>query len=137
MFSKRFGRKYVKKQHPDDVKGFKISTSQKMYSPFELQDTRYLEHLKHHMKLREAHEGSLLRRNELLESNKRVNYLNEIDRLLNTLHKPNLPHSTIEHMKKRADELDKMSKDLLNPKQVEARLDLLKNEIKDVEKSQT
>ena len=54
MLSKRFGRKYVKKQHPDDAKGFKLSTSQKMYSPFEMQDTRYSEHLKHHMKLRET-----------------------------------------------------------------------------------
>ena len=108
MFSKRFGRKYVKKQHPDDAKGFKISTSQKMYSPFQMQDTRYLEHLKHHMKLREAHEGSLLRRNELLESNKRQNYQLEIDRLMGELHRPNLPHPTKEHMEKRIEELKKL-----------------------------
>ena len=100
MFSKRFGRKYVRKQHPDDAKRFKISTPQKMYSPFQMHDTRYLEHLKHHMKLRETQEGSTLKRNELLESNKRANYQLEIDRLMGELHRPNPPHPTKEHMKK-------------------------------------
>ena len=108
MFSKRFGRKYVKKQHPDDVKGFKLSTSQKMYSPFQMQDTRYLEHLKHHMKLRETQEGGILKRNELVESNKRQNHQLEMDRLMNELHRPNLPHATKEHMTKRIEELKKL-----------------------------
>ena len=53
------------------LKDFKISTSTKQYSPFQMQDTRYLEHLRDHMKLRDAYEGSTLKRNELLESNKR------------------------------------------------------------------
>ena len=60
------------------------------------------------MKLREAHEGSLLRRNELLQSNKRANYQLEIDRLMNELHRPNLPHATKEHMEKRIEELKKL-----------------------------
>ena len=106
MLSKRFGRKYVKKQHPDDVKGFKLSTLQKMYSPFEMQDTRYSEH---HMKLRETQEGSIfLKRSELLQSNKRQNYQLEMDRLMNELHRPNLPHATTEHMEKRIEELENL-----------------------------
>ena len=109
MFAKRFSRKVKKKQHPDDVKGFKISTSQKMYSPFEMQDTRYLEHLREHAKLRETFQGSVLKRNELLESNKRKNYQMELDRLVNELHRPNLPHSTKEHMEKRIEELKKLT----------------------------
>ena len=108
MLSKRFGRKYVKKQHPDDVKGFKLSTLQKMYSPFEMQDTRYSEHLKHHMKLRETQEGSILKRSELLQSNKRQNYQMEMDRLMNELHRPNLPHATTEHMEKIIEELENL-----------------------------
>ena len=107
MLSKRFGRKYGKKQHPDDVKRCKLSTSKKRYSPFEMQDTRYLEHPKHHMKLRETQEGSILKRNELLQSNKRQNYQLEMDRLMNELHRPNLPHATTEHMEKRIEELEK------------------------------
>ena len=109
MFAKRFSRKVKKKQHPDEMKGFKISTLQKMYSPFEMQDTRYLEHLREHAKLRETFQGSLLKRNELLESNKRKNYQMELDRLMNEIHRPNLPHSTKEHMEKRIEELKKLT----------------------------
>ena len=105
MFSRKYDKRLKQKQHPDDVKGFKISTSTKQYSPFELQDTRYLEHLREHMKLRETYQGSLLKRNELLESNKRSNYHKELDRLMNELYRPNLPHSSIEHMDKRLREL--------------------------------
>ena len=47
------------------------------------------------MKLRESYEGSVLKRRELLESNKRKNYQQELDRLTNELHGPNLPHSSI------------------------------------------
>ena len=57
------------------------------------------------MKLRETYQGSLLKRNELLESNKRSNYHKELDRLMNELYRPNLPHSSIEHMDKRLREL--------------------------------
>ena len=109
MFSRKYNKKLKKKQHPDDMKGFKISTSQKMFSPFQMHDTRYLEHLREHQKLREAYEGSILKRNELLESNKRKNYQNELDRLMNELHRPNLPHSSIEHMKKRIEELKRLA----------------------------
>ena len=76
-------------------KGLIISTSTKQYSPFEIQDTRYLEHLRDHMKLRESYEGSVHKRRELLESNKRKNYQQELDRLTNELHRPNLPPKTI------------------------------------------
>ena len=109
MFSRKYSKKLKKKQHPEDMKGFKISTATKQYSPFEMKDTRYLEHLREHQKLREAYEGSILKRNELLESNKRKNYQNELDRLMNELHRPNLPHSSIEHMKKRIEELKKLT----------------------------
>ena len=71
MFSRKYNKKYKRKQHPNDMKGFKISTSTKQYSPFEMQDTRYVEHVRGHMKLRESYEGSLLKRRELLESNER------------------------------------------------------------------
>ena len=109
MFSRKYNKKLKKKQQPDDMKGFKISTSQKMFSPFQMHDTRYLEHLREHQKLREAYEGSILKRNELLESNKRKNYQHELDILMNELHRPNLPHSSVEHMNKRIQELKQLA----------------------------
>jgi len=60
MYSKRLRRKSDAKKHPDKQQVFRISASQKMHSPFEQRDTRYLEHLRDIMKLREAQEGSLL-----------------------------------------------------------------------------
>ena len=66
------------------------------------------EHLKHHMKLRETQEGSILKRSELLQSNKRQNYQLEMDRLMNELHRPNLPHATTEHMEKIIEELENL-----------------------------
>ena len=109
MFSRKYIKKLKRKQHPEDMKGFKISTGTKQYSPFQMTDTRYLEHLREHQKLREAYEGSVLKRNELLESNKRKNYQLDLDRLMNELHRPNLPHSSIEHMKKHIEELRKLA----------------------------
>ena len=47
------------------------------------------------MKLRESYEASIPKRREILESNKRKNYQQELDRLTNELHRPNLPHSSI------------------------------------------
>ena len=46
------------------LKVLRLAPQTKQYSPFELQDTRYLEHLRDHMKLRETYQGSLLKRNE-------------------------------------------------------------------------
>ena len=109
MFSRKHNKKYKRKQHPDDIKGFKINTSTKRYSPTEMQDTRYLEHLRYHVKLRESYKGSVLKRREVLESNKRKNYQQEIDRLTNELHRPNLPHSSVQHMETRIEKLEKLA----------------------------
>ena len=72
MFSKRLKRKLDARRHPDKQQVFRISTSQKMHSPFEQRDTRYLEHLRDNMKLREAQEGSLLFRNKMETTNPNV-----------------------------------------------------------------
>ena len=61
------------------------------------------------MKLRETQEGSILKRSELLQSNKRQNYQLEMDRLMNELHRPNLPHATTEHVEKRIEELENLN----------------------------
>ena len=60
------------------------------------------------MKLRETQEGSILKRSELLQSNKRQNYQLEMNKLMNELHRQNLPHATTEHMEKRIEELENL-----------------------------
>ena len=78
------------------------------YSPFDMRDTSYLEHLHKELKLRNARESMISLRKDMIESNKRSNYQNEIDRLTNELYRPNLPHSTKEHMQNRIDQLKKL-----------------------------
>ena len=59
------------------------------FTPF-MADTRYLEHLHKEMKLRNAREGMLMMRKNMIEGNKRANYQNEMDRVKNELYRPNL-----------------------------------------------
>ena len=84
MFYRKYSKKLKRKQHPDDVKGFKISTGTKQYSPFEMKDTRYLEHLREHQKLREAYEGSILKRKRTTRKATNEKIINtKLDRLMN------------------------------------------------------
>ena len=76
------------------------------YSPFDLRDTRYLEHLHKELKLRNAREAMISLRNDMIESNKRANYQNEKERLENQMRRDNLPYPTKEHM---ADRQEKMT----------------------------
>ena len=73
-----------------------------------MQDARHLTFLRDHMQPRESYEGSLLKRRELMESNKRKNYQQELDRQTNELHRLNLPRYSIEHMESRVKELKNM-----------------------------
>ena len=76
------------------------------YSPFDLRDTSYLEHLHKELKLRNAREAMLSLRNDMIESNNRANYQNEKERLENQIRRDNLPFPTKEHM---ADRQEKMT----------------------------
>ena len=58
------------------------------YSPFDMRDTSYLEHLHKELKLRNARDAMVSLRKDMIESNKRSNYQNEIDRLTNELYRP-------------------------------------------------
>ena len=77
-----------------------LQSSQIKYSPFDLKDTKYLEHLHEQMKLRNSQEASVALRKKIDEGNKRANYVNELDRMMGELYRPNLPHATKEHLNK-------------------------------------
>ena len=84
-----------------------LHTTMMNFTPF-MADTRYLEHLHKEMKLRNAREGMLQLRKDMLEGNKRANYQNEIDRIQNELHRPNLSHSSKEHLENYYSKLKKL-----------------------------
>ena len=75
------------------------------FTPFDIRDNSYLEHLSKELKLRNAREGLLSLRNDMLQANKRANFQNEFDRVTNELSRPNLPHPTKEHLEDRIRQL--------------------------------
>ena len=70
------------------------------FTPVDMRDNSYLEHLSKELKLRNARAGLSLR-NDMLQANKRANFQNEFDRITNELSRPNLPHNTKEHLEDR------------------------------------
>lgn len=71
------------------------------FSPFDMRDSSYLEHLSKELKLRKARAASSLLRKDMIESNKKSNYQNELDRLSGEIQRDNLPHNTLEHLNDR------------------------------------
>lgn len=68
-----------------------------IFSPFDMRDTSYLEHLHKELKLRNAREGMVALRKDMIQANARSNYQNELDRLRGEVQRDNLPHNTKEH----------------------------------------
>ena len=82
-----------------------LHTTMLNYTPFSLGDTSYLEHLSKEIKLRNSREVAMQLRKDWLESNKRKNYQNELDRLTGEMSRPLLPHNSIEHLEDRVRQL--------------------------------
>ena len=82
-----------------------LHSTQLNYNPFLLRDNSYLEHLHKELKLRQSREAMLSLRKDMIESNKRSNYQNELDRLTNEISRPNLPYPTKQHLEHRVKQL--------------------------------
>ena len=82
------------------------------YTPFSMYDTTYLKHLHEHVKLRNTFEGSKLLQEEIKQSNNRINYKNELEIIKEALEKDHgqLGHLTVDRLKKREEELQKLIK---------------------------
>jgi len=100
MYSNKKKNQKPKRQH--------LHVSPKNFSPFDMMDTRYLEHLHHQAKLRHSKDTLLLKLKDYKESIARANYRNEKERLENEMDRPNILDSTKEHMKKRIEQLKKL-----------------------------
>ena len=64
---------------------------------FKHQDTRYMKYLKEQLDRRETRDKLLSYRNDIVESNKRVNYRNQVERMENEIQRDNLNHNSLEH----------------------------------------
>ena len=65
---------------------------------FKHQDTRYMKYLKEQLDRRETRDKLLSYRNDIVESNKRVNYRNQVERMENEIQRDNLNHNSLEHL---------------------------------------
>ena len=68
------------------------------YGIFKHQDTRYMKWLKDELDRRETRDKLVSYRNDILESNKRVIYRNQLERLQNEIQRNNLNHNSLEHL---------------------------------------
>ena len=71
------------------------------YSPFDLRDTKYLEHVHKELKLRSGREAMTGLRKDMIEANNRANFQGEVDKIKKELERPNLPYATREHLEQR------------------------------------
>ena len=72
--------KHNKKQ---GTKAHILGETKSNFTPFDLRDTAYLEHLSKELKLRNARAGLLNLRNDMIQANKRANFQNVIESLMN------------------------------------------------------
>ena len=93
--------KYHKHNKKQGTKVHIVGEVKPNFTPFDLRDTAYLEHLSKELKLRNARAGLLSLRNDMIQANKRANFQNEYDRITNELSRPSLPHNTVQHLEDR------------------------------------
>ena len=93
--------KYHKHNKKQGTKAHIVGEVKSNFTPVDMRDHAYLEHLSKELKLRNARAGLLSLRNDMLQANKRAYFQNEYDRIINELSRPNLPHNTKEHVEER------------------------------------
>ena len=57
------------------------------FNPFDMRDTKYLEHLNKELKLRSSREAMTLLRKDMIESNNRANFQGEVDKIKKRIRK--------------------------------------------------
>ena len=100
--------RFHKSNKKQGTKAHIVGEQKSNFTPFDMRDTAYLEHLSKELKLRNARAGLLSLRNDMLQANKRANFQNEYDRIMNELSRPNLPYPTKEHLEDRIRQMKAM-----------------------------
>ena len=68
-----------------------------------------MKYLKEQLDKRETRDKLLSYRNDIIESNKRVNYRNQIDRMNNEIQRDNLSHNSLEHLNHQINQFKKLT----------------------------
>ena len=67
---------------------------------FKYKDTPYMKWLKDQLERNETREKLISYQNDIRQANERVNYRNQVDRMMGDIQRDNLNHNTLEHLKK-------------------------------------
>ena len=102
---------YQKKKQitTNDRKQMSKPASGNNFGIFKHHDSRYMKYLKEQLDKRETRDKLLSYRNEIIESNKRVNYRNQIDRMNNEIQRDNLSHNSLEHLNHQINHFKKLT----------------------------
>ena len=93
--------KYQSKNKKSVLRRNHLHKSPLNFSPFDMRDTSYLEHLHKELKLRNSREAMTSLRKDMIEANNRANFQGEVDKIKRELERPNLPYSTKEALEQR------------------------------------
>ena len=69
---------------------------------FKHQDTAYIKWLKDQLDRNETREKLISYQNDIRQANERVNYRNQVDRMMGDIQRDNLNHNTLEHKKNKS-----------------------------------
>ena len=102
---------YQKKKQitTNDRKQMSKPASGNNFGIFKHHDSRYMKYLKEQLDKRETRDKLLSYRNDIIESNKRVNYRNQIDRMNNEIQRDNLSHNSLEHLNHQINQFKKLT----------------------------
>ena len=102
---------YQKKKQitTNDRKQMSKPASGNNFGIFKHHDSRYMKYLKEQLDKRETRDKLLSYRNDIIESNKRVNYRNQIDRMNNEIQRDNLSHNSLEHLNHQINHFKKLT----------------------------
>ena len=102
---------YQKKKQitTNDRKQMSKPASGNNFGIFKHHDSRYMKYLKEQLDKRETRDKLLSYRNDIIESNKRVNYRNQIDRMNNEIQRDNLSHNSLEHLNHQINQFRKLT----------------------------
>ena len=102
---------YQKKKQitTNDRKQMSKPASGNNFGIFKHHDSRYMKYLKEQLDKRETRDKLLSYRNDIIESNKRVNYRNQIDRMNSEIQRDNLSHNSLEHLNHQINQFKKLT----------------------------
>ena len=80
-----------------------------MHGLFKHKDTAYVKWLKEQLDRNETREKLIACQNDIRQSNERVNYQNQVDRMMSQVQRDNLPYNSLEQLQRQRNQFKSLS----------------------------